>query len=223
VVDEKGPEWTEEARERLKQAVRDYGKQSQLADRLGMHKNTLGKILGGDGDPGISRIAAIAGEAGVSVDWILTGRGGPSESPKDDDVQLPMLTPTLAAGAGSMAGLAARPQGEWRFNRAWLRRSFGHEDALELVRITGDSMEPELSDGDWVMIDRKRTDPRDGLYALRLGDALLVKRVQFQGRSIRLVSANPAYEPITIDRSDEAADLEIIGAIVWSSRIYVAA
>ncbi|HEX8224482.1 MAG TPA: XRE family transcriptional regulator [Allosphingosinicella sp.] len=215
--------WTREAAQRLKLAADGWGSQRKLAEQLGMHKNTLGNILAGDGDPGISRVAAIAAKVGVSLDWILTGRGQGVPSEADEDlVGLPMLTPTLAAGAGSIAGDAAT-QALWRFPRSWLRRSFGHEDQLELLRVVGDSMQPELSDGDWVMVDRRRRDPRDGLYAVRLGDALLVKRVQFQGRNIRLVSTNPAYEPIVVDRNDEAADLELLGAVVWSEKVHVAA
>jgi SOS-response transcriptional repressor LexA len=191
-----------------------------LAGELGMHKNTLSNILNGDGEPGISRVAAVAGKVGKSLDYILTGRDSHGEDP--DLVALPMLTASLAAGAGSSAA-GARRQADWVFPRAWLVRHFGHVDGLELLRVVGDSMEPELGDGSWVMVDRKRTQKRDAIYAIRLGDALLVKRVQFQGRVIRLVSDNEAYEPIVIDQADEAADLEIIAPVVWNDKLRVAA
>lgn len=191
-----------------------------------MHKNTLSNILNGPGDPGISRVAAIAAKVGVSLDWILSGRAAEvppgANDAAEDLVRLPMLTPALSAGGGAEASGATR-QADWLFPRSWLRRSFGHDDHLELVRVAGDSMLPDLQDGDWVMIDRRRRDPRDGLYALRLEDTLLVKRLQFQGRTIRVVSSNPSYPPLELDRQDEALDLEIIGRVVWSSKVHVAA
>ncbi|MEA3017325.1 MAG: hypothetical protein QOI38_2047 [Sphingomonadales bacterium] len=206
--------------------ARNWGKQADLAAELGMHKNTLSNILNGEGDPGISRVAALAAKLGVSLDWILTARPAeapPQDAEPDEDlVRLPMLTPALSAGAGAEAR-GATHQADWLFPRVWLRRSFGHDDQLELLRVAGDSMTPDLQDGDWVMVDRSRRDPRDGLYALRLADTLLVKRLQFQGRTIRLVSSNPAYPPIELDRQDEALDLEVIGRVVWSSKVHVAA
>ncbi len=217
--------WTEEARARLRIAAKAWGPQGRLAAELGMHKNTLSNILNGDGDPGISRIAAIAAKIGVSLDDILGARPRapqPAGQEEEDLVRLPMLTPSLSAGAGAAAAGGGH-QADWLFPRAWLRRSFGHDDQLELMRVVGDSMFPELQDGDWVMIDLTRRDPRDGLHALRLDDTLLVKRLQFQGRTIRVVSSNPAYEPILLDRHDEALDVEIMGRVVWSSKVHVAA
>lgn len=207
----------------MRQAASAWGTQALLAAELRMHKNTLSNILSGDGEPGISKVAAIADKVGVSLDWVLTGRGPgvPSAAGGDELVQLPMLGATLSAGPGAVAATET-VQATWPFPRSWLRRSFGHEDQLELLPVAGDSMEPELSDGDWVMVDLRRRDARDGLYAVRLEETLLVKRVQFIGRRVRLVSANPAYAPIDVDRV-EGLNFELIGRVVWTSKLHVAA
>lgn len=194
-----------------------------LSVETGIPLNTLRDYVR-DGIRNADNGLKIARALGVSLDWLFTGQEGTTApaSAEEDTVRLPMLSPALSAGPGAAAGGAAT-QMDWLFPRAWLRRSFGHEDQLELLRVAGDSMLPDLQDGDWVMVDRRRRDPRDGLYALRLEDALLVKRLQFQGRTIRIVSSNPAYEPIVLDRGDESVDLEILGRVVWSSKVHVAA
>lgn len=207
---------------RILDALGDRGL-AWLSQASGVPNNTLRDYVR-DGIRTADNGLKIAAALGVSLDWLFTGRDGPpSPAAEEDLVSLPMLTPSLSAGGGTEAAGRAVRQADWLFPRAWLRRSFGHDDQLELLRVQGDSMVPDLHDGDWVMVDRTRRDPRDGLYALRLDDALLVKRIQFQGRTIRVVSSNPAYQPIDLDRQDESLDLEILGRIVWSSKVHVAA
>ena len=50
--------------------------------------------------------------------------------------------------------------------------------------MRGDSMEPRLSEGDLILVDRAQQQISDGIaYVLRLGDDLLVKYVQRLGAS----------------------------------------
>ena len=59
----------------------------------------------------------------------------------------------------------------------------------------------------------------DGIYLMRSGDALLVKRLQFlPDGEIRVISDNPAYEPFTVHPSDGESDFNIVGRIVWAGR-----
>ena len=59
----------------------------------------------------------------------------------------------------------------------WLRKEYGTTDSLEGIRVSGDSMEPTLFDGDVVLIDRNDFVPKDGVYVLRIEDSLFVKRL----------------------------------------------
>ena len=85
---------------------------------------------------------------------------------------------------------------------------------LSAILVAGDSMEPLLRDGDEILVDRTPRPMRDGIHVVRVGDALLVKRVQtgVPGRLI-LESANPAYRPIELD----LREVEVIGRVVWKS------
>jgi phage repressor protein C with HTH and peptisase S24 domain len=85
---------------------------------------------------------------------------------------------------------------------------------LSAIVVAGDSMEPLLRDGDEILVDRTPRPLRDGVHVVRVGDTLLVKRVQtgVPGRIV-LESQNPAYRPIELD----PAEVEVIGRVVWKS------
>ena len=85
----------------------------------------------------------------------------------------------LAAGAGTtvenenVAGYVA-------FRRDWMRRRGLRNERCSLVDVTGDSMEPELFDGDSALVDHSRCDPVEGeIFALRTVEGPLVKRLRF--------------------------------------------
>ena len=76
----------------------------------------------------------------------------------------------------------------------------------------GDSMDPLLRDGDEILVDRTPRPFREGVHVARLGEALLVKRIQAvpPGRLL-LISENPAYGPIEMS----ASDVDVVGRVVW--------
>ena len=63
-------------------------------------------------------------------------------------------------------------------------------------------MEPLLHDGDEILVDRAQRALRDGIHVVRVGDALLVKRLAAAGPGrATLLSVNPVYPPfdVTLD------------------------
>ncbi|HZU62418.1 MAG TPA: LexA family transcriptional regulator [Novosphingobium sp.] len=115
------------------------------------------------------------------------------------------------------AGPGAVPQGEaavgiLRFSAAWLRAQGLDPAQVAAMAVAGDSMEPTLRDGDEILVDRRRRPLRDGVYVLRRGDSLLVKRVAASGAGrLLLISDNPAYPPIDLP----AGEVVPIGRVVW--------
>ena len=83
---------------------------------------------------------------------------------------------------------------------------------LSAIAVAGDSMEPLLRDGDEILIDRSPRPLREGIYALRLGEVQLVKRIQcgMPGR-LTLISENPNYPPLEVP----LAEADVIGRVVW--------
>src|SRR5437868_8570325 len=90
---------------------------------------------------------------------------------------------------------------------------------LSIVRVEGDSMTPTLNAGDDILVDLGDAADRlrDGIYVLRIDDALVVKRLALNplGRRGTVQSDNPAY-PDWPDCS--LAVLHFIGRVIWSVR-----
>jgi phage repressor protein C with HTH and peptisase S24 domain len=106
------------------------------------------------------------------------------------------------------------------FDERWLKALTPSPPAnLSIVRVEGDSMAPTLNAGDDILVDLGDAGDRlrDGIYVLRIDDALVVKRLALNpvGRRVTVQSDNPAY-PDWPDCGLE--DIKPIGRVIWSGR-----
>jgi repressor LexA len=86
-----------------------------------------------------------------------------------------------------------------------------------VLRVRGDSMIDEhIMPRDLVVIKPQDTAENGDLVAVLLGDEATVKRIQFCNGRVRLMPANPAYEPIEVNREDS----RIIGKVIGLLRNY---
>lgn len=135
-----------------------------------------------------------------------------------DMVRIQRLAVNASAGPGALPGLE-QGIGVVGFDPAWLRQRDVDPITLSVISVTGDSMAPTLDDGDEILVDRAdaATRLRDGIYVLRVDDALWVKRVAMNpsGRHFTIQSDNPAY-PAWPD-CDPAA-INVIGRVIWVGR-----
>lgn len=137
----------------------------------------------------------------------------PALAGKGDWIEVPRLALGAAAGPGAL-GADERPFDSFRFSRRWLKEQGLSDGQLSTIRVQGDSMEPLLHDGDEILVDRAQRTLRDGIHVVRLGDALMVKRLAAAGPGrATLLSQNYAYPPVEVALSE----LEIVGRVVWKS------
>lgn len=138
-------------------------------------------------------------------------RFGTEKSFGQDWIDVPRLALGASAGPGALAA-GEQPIGVFRFSARWLREQGLDRTALSAIAIAGDSMEPTLRDGDEVLVDRTLRPLRDGVHVVRIGDTLLVKRID-AGRPgvLTLISDNPAYRPVELP----IEEVEVIGRVVW--------
>ena len=134
-------------------------------------------------------------------------------------VAVPRLDVGASAGAGAFGG-DEHARAHIAFDPAWLRRiASGTPEQLSIIRVEGDSMAPTLNDGDEILVDRGDIGGRlrDGIYVLRIDEALVVKRVALNpaARTLSIRSDNPAY-PGWPDCDLAAVDL--VGRVVWAGR-----
>jgi len=86
------------------------------------------------------------------------------------------------------------------------------EEADFGIRITGDSMEPLISDGDLAYIKQCQTLENGEIGIFILNGESLCKRYERKENEGYLVSLNPKYSPIRLLDSD---DLKIVGKVIF--------
>ncbi|UUI60114.1 S24 family peptidase [Aeromonas salmonicida] len=105
------------------------------------------------------------------------------------------------------------------FRTDWLKKEGLAPERLAVIRAKGDSMEPTISNNDIILVNLCNGDAlRDGLYVLRIGDSLLVKRLQFDPfGGFKIISDNPGYETQVVTK-DQRPDVHIVGRVAWAGK-----
>ncbi|VVS92734.1 LexA family transcriptional regulator [Desulfoluna spongiiphila] len=141
------------------------------------------------------------------------------EAPEVDHYYyIPMVEARLSAGGGSFLA-SERIRDYYAFRKAFIANVTASVKKLILMRVSGESMEPEIRNGATVMIDLGRRHIKNNcIFALGLGDTISVKELEMlPGGRVRVISKNrSAYPPYEAD----AKDLRIIGQVIWGDRLY---
>ena len=206
----------EEARERADLSI------ASIAKRLGVSVQSV--YLWQQGSiPKANRLRELADLLGVSLQWLVYGNEEPHSMVDHQNgvVVIPQLNIEPGAGFGGyvdsesdcvvkMIGLASE----------WLNQTLPGTNQKSLVvhSVAGDSMEPTLKDHDFVLLDTSVDRvTRDGLYIVGFDGLLFAKRIQIvPGKKLVLISDNNAYQPVTVDLTDESSSFRVIGRIVYS-------
>jgi hypothetical protein len=147
--------------------------------------------------------------------------GGPAESSAGPIGLLSVKRHPVTVSAGPGA-IVTEELGKpyFAFDERWLKQlTASGPSNLSIVRVEGDSMTPTLNAGDDILVDLADAGDRlrDGIYVLRIDDALVVKRIALNpvGKRVTVQSDNPAYP----DWPDcTLADINPIGRVIWSGR-----
>ncbi len=191
--------------------------QKELADLLGVGSAaiTLAKKRGVPKAWSL-KIASIFG---LNPAWLEKGSGPMHQAGREETFYVPKVSARACAGGGSLE-VRDNVIGEIPFHLPWVQRK-GSPGNMVVMEVIGDSMSPELEEGDNVLIDLdQREILRHALYVVGLEDTLQVKRLESAPNLVMLLSTNHRYSPITL-QGDEIDTLRIIGRVLWSSREYV--
>ena len=148
--------------------------------------------------------------------------GGPVAVPVAGDLlAVPRLAVEASAGPGALAN-REETISRFGFDARWLRSVASSPHNVSAISVRGESMLPTLSEGDEILVDRGDAADRlrDGIYVLRVEEALLVKRIALNpagvgGRRLSIRSDNPAYPDW---EECDPATVEIIGRVIWVGR-----
>lgn len=143
------------------------------------------------------------------------GESGSANDPVEEFVLVPVYGVELAAGAGRI------PEDErvvryHAYHQFYFRKWGLDSKQCCVVRISGDSMNDLLFDGDHGLVHMAERNVISGkAYAFRMGEELLVKYLQrLPNGNLQASSHNHAqYPPFEISKSDLGSDVEIIGRL----------
>ncbi len=182
-------------------------------------------------------VELIAENHSVSADWLLFGAeqnrpelrpiclGATDENSRNcpavcdvDLVYVPLVEARLSAGTGSFE-TGGQTERLYAFRADFLARK-GSTAQMVLMRVTGNSMEPDIRHDDVVLIDQGQTEPTaGGLFAVSVESVVYIKLLDTAPGKLILKSANPSYPVLEIDaRGDLADGIRIIGRALWLGR-----
>ncbi|WP_027177535.1 LexA family transcriptional regulator [Maridesulfovibrio bastinii] len=207
--------------ERLRQETK-IASQSDLARELGVGRAAVSLVKKKGAVPP-RWILDLSMKFGLDSSWLETGEGAarPEEASEiffEEFRRIPKVAARLSAGGGSFE-TESGVEGYFAFRSEWVERK-GNPSDMVLMEVYGNSMEPELREGDVVLLDQSRTDIlAGGIYAVGVEDTVMVKRVEKRPGQVVLHSDNNDYSPIYL-RGDELDNVRVLGRVIWVSREY---
>ena len=188
----------------------------ELSKQLGITTATMSGYRKRQSLP-MEQCIKIAEKTGVSLDWLILGKGTPQTQPSSpvqdcddqDAVWVPLYDVYASAGGGEDVWGEEIEQ-YIPFSRVWLNQQNLHSKNLVCIKVRGDSMEPTLNNGDVILVNTARQ-VGDGVFVVRIGSLLRVKRLQtLLNGSLKISSDNPIYESETLNPNGDS-DFAIIG------------
>lgn len=230
---------------RLKSILKGKNRKD-IAAKSGVGYTTLDKYLRGDTLPGLKALVGLARETGVSINWLATGEGPRDSQPQIAHVLerteseqggamleivdaqemqdkalilLPRLDVEAAAGSGSFVE-REDVFSYVAFDVAWLRARQITPQAARILTARGDSMEPTIRNGDFLIIDTAISVAVDsGVYVVVYNGLLLVKRLfLLRNNAILISSDNKIAARDEEVAANEVDQLHIAGRVMWYGR-----
>ena len=177
-----------------------------LAQQLGYKdKSSISKIENGKADIPQAKVELFANALHTTTAYLM-GVDGPALPPGCEPLPRLKRLPLVGRIACGMPILAEQNiEGEVAVPEEW------HADFILTCR--GDSMAPQIMDGDLVAV-RSQPEVENGeIAAVRIGDEATLKRVYLHMDYVELRPENPAFESI-IRRKEDMNDVHIEGKAV---------
>lgn len=193
--------------------------QTTLAEALGVNRSAISQARKKNAVPA-KWLLTLFRSYGLNPDWVEAGTG-PTFVKSDHEtpcefVEIPKVKARLCAGGGSFEADAG-VEGYYSFQPSWINKK-GTTSQMVLMDIFGNSMAPEMKDGDTVLIDQAQKDILSGaIFAVGVEDTIMVKRIEKHPNALVLLSDNKDYAPIYL-KSRDVKSIRIIGKIIWICR-----
>lgn len=190
--------------------------QVELAEKLNTTQGMIGMLERGERKLAPEWLKKLSAVLGCSPLDILPDLNTvtPAVQPSQNSVNIAIISAAACCGAG-IENFSENVIGFWQIPKTEFQTiTFANPESVKMLRVFGDSMEPTLKDGDWVLVDTSRnTVDSDGMFLIRMTSGLAVKRIQNTiGSDIVIKSDNPKYDNITAS----ASDVYVVGKVIYT-------
>ena len=202
---------------------------SDLAQELGLNQNELEKKLGwpqsrfsdlfrDKKDIPSKRLYDFAEFFNLDFKELKDYNEGKRKKPprpiteKNRPIKIDMLDVKACCGTGNEI-VSDYVIGSWCMpNDIFKHISNSTPENIKMIQVFGDSMQPTLKAGDWVLVDITHNTPdTDGLFVIWLTTGLAVKRIQGGFSNYIVHSDNPQYKDITASPEE----IRIVGKVIY--------
>nr|DAY72106.1 MAG TPA: Repressor protein CI [Caudoviricetes sp.] len=209
--------------DRLKIAMKKRGLiAADITRKVGLSGAAVKKWIDGVTlQPKYDDVIRVAGYLQVRPEWLMQGQGE-MELASSSCVELELLDMKASCGPGNLNFEDYPAIKKILVTSEWFRRNFAfyNSKTIKMVMADGDSMSPEIEDGDVVFVDiSDNINFRDGIYLLLVDGEVFIKRIQrMVGRKIALVSTNKAYRDIELS-TDGQIEIKVLGRVVKNMKL----
>ena len=179
--------------------------QLEISNKIGVSRQAVARWLNGSAEPDKEKILALSDFLNLPPGFLMFGEEGAFDSVEvdEDTISIPVLD---IKGSCGPKGHINTPWTEMvkmiRVAKAWIlaRTKAPNFKCLHIITADGDSMDPTISDGDFVIVDTSKNHINsDGIFIIQSGDDTFIKRVQRNiNGSLLLISDNPKYHPFEV-------------------------
>ncbi len=221
--------------QRVDVAARVVGTRAEAAAAMNLSDDQLNRIIREISVPSFAAVAGLALKSNCRFEWLAFSTGpqfgevstrkwfsgaegtGAENFEEADTVMIRRYDIRIAAGHG-VEVVEEQVATAMPFPRGYLERTLrARPEDVAIGEAIGDSNEPTISNGDLLLIHLRQRQIADGsMFVVRLGNELVVKRVQREiDGSLSLLSDNKAYQPRRLTQA-EADQVDVIGKLIWS-------
>ena len=184
---------------------------AELSRRSGVSYDAINKVKRREGaSTSAENASAIA--AALGFEWDHQEPDAPNPT-----ALVPVYDIDVSAGHGSIVDAEEHISNLAFSKRYLLDMTSARGNQLAAIKVRGDSMTPTIQHEDMVVIDMTKDNlDYDGLFVIRIGEALQIKRIGRGSKrtSVMEIADNSLYPPVDTERTE----IDVVGKVIWYGR-----
>lgn len=206
--------------DRLVKARENLGfNQANFSEKIDLAAQSLARYEKNKVNPSMEFIAKLTDMFNINSNWLLTGKGemfiSNDTTKNSDNYFIDLLNVRAGAGEG-IYNYVIETVDTISLDKSFFRTPI-NTNKIKGIQVDGDSMEPTLRDGDYVLIDENINFGTNGIYAIQYGGQILIKRLQFKmDGTILIISDNDKYDKEVFNPNENQLPFQVLGIKILS-------